>query len=77
MKLQADKVDSVLKDARIATTTMDRGHGAYHAAGYARGAIETLKNLGLLSAREFSQLEHTVMVAEADADLASELQNRY
>lgn len=68
-QLDAGKIESVLADARIAVTNIDRGFGAFHAAGYARGAIETLRHLGLLTAKEFSRLESAVMVAEADADM--------
>ena len=68
-KIDDGKLESVLADARLAVTNPDRGFGAFHAAGYARGAIETLRHLGLLSAKEFGRLEHAVMVAEADADM--------
>lgn len=68
-QIDAGKLESVLDDARRAITNTDRGFGAFHAAGYARGAIETLRHLGLLSAKEFGRLESAVMVAEADADM--------
>lgn len=69
MRLEDWKIESVRQDARSSVTKLDRGFGAFHAAGYARGAIETLRNLGLLSAAEFNRLEQSVMIAEADADM--------
>ncbi|WP_172681984.1 hypothetical protein [Pseudomonas protegens] len=45
----------------------------FHAAGYARGAIETLRHLGVLSAKEFGLLEQKVMITEADADIEAAL----
>lgn len=73
MKLDTHKVESVLNDARSAVQKRDIGLGAFHAAGYARGAIETLKNLGLISSVEFNRLERQVMIKEADADMADAL----
>ncbi|MDD2059042.1 hypothetical protein N5D52_20835 [Pseudomonas sp. GD03860] len=68
-RIDAERLESVLEDARLSISNTDRGFGAFHAAGYARGAIETLRHLGVLSAKEFGQLEHKVMIAEADADV--------
>ncbi|AGN81306.1 hypothetical protein [Pseudomonas putida] len=73
MKLDAHKVESVLNDALSAVQKHDIGLGAFHAAGYARGAIETLRNLGLISSVEFNRLEREVMIKEADADMADAL----
>lgn len=70
MKLDTNRIESVLNDARSAVRKDDAGLGAFHAAGYARGAIETLRNLGLMSPSEFNRLEREVMIREADADLA-------
>lgn len=71
--IDAEKVSSVIEDAYAAIGRDDRGLGALHAVGYARGVIETLGKLGLLSSLEFNRLEHNVMIAEADADMAAEL----
>lgn len=73
MKLDIHKVESVLNDARLAVQRHDLGLGAFHAAGYARGTIETLKNLGLISPVEFNRLEQQVMTKEADADMVDAL----
>lgn len=73
MKLDTNKVESVLNDARSAVQKHDLGLGAFHAAGYARGAIETLRNLGLISSVEFNRLEREVMIKEADADMVDAL----
>ncbi|MBZ3664929.1 hypothetical protein [Pseudomonas monteilii] len=70
MKLDALKVQSVINDARSAVKKCDTGLGAFHAAGYARGMIETLNKLGLMSSVEFNRLEREVMIKEADADMA-------
>jgi hypothetical protein len=77
VKINVDRTESVKEDARKAVAKTDRGLGALHAAGYARGSIETLRNLGLFGAAEFNRLEHAVMIAEADADMAAEMSDEY
>lgn len=72
IKIESNRTNSVAENARRAIGMVDHGLGSLQAPGCARGAIEALRNLGLLSAAEFNGFEHAVLTAEADADLSAE-----